>query len=105
MDLSNRPIKESNNKNLTVGSVLTTITLASEIGGKYKAFILAGKFNDGGVVELDEADFALVKKGVEDTQAYGRQVGSIVDWSINTLISGRLIQILEKAKLDKEGKK
>lgn len=80
------------NEVLTVGKAISNILLASEEKGKMKLFILAKKFYDDSSIDLDSADFALVKNEIAKTRIY------------NTLVSGQLEVILEGIK-DEKGTK
>lgn len=59
-----------NNAPLTIGEALGNIMVSHETGGKMKCFILGQKFATNDEVEIDEADFNLVKKALENTRVY-----------------------------------
>jgi hypothetical protein len=95
-NLKGEPIKNEDVE-IMLGEVLSNILLADKSGGKMKMFVLAEKlFKAKNQIELDKADFALIKTSVEKTEIYGN------------LINGQALLILEAIKdkdLPKEEKK
>lgn len=67
---------------LTVGMAIANVLLSAKEGGKMKMFVLAKKFWDDKMVEVDEADLSMIKIAVEKTDIY------------NTLVIGQLLLLL-----------
>ena len=83
LNLKGEPIKNEE-EILTLGEVLSNILLSDKAGGKMKMFVLADKiFKAKDQIELDKADFALVKGSVEKTEIYGN------------LVNGQVLLLLE----------
>jgi hypothetical protein len=82
-DLSGKEI------DLTVGTALSNILVSAEAGGKMKMFTLAQRLFNDKAVEVDEADFNLIKTSVESTKTY------------TILAAGQLLVILENIKDEK----
>lgn len=61
-------------EDVMVGNVIADILSVSKAGGKMKMYALAQKFFQGGDVEIDAADMALVKNAVESTEGYSNVV-------------------------------
>lgn len=76
---------------VTLGEVLSNVLLADKSGGKMKMFVLAEKLFKSKEIELDDADFSLIKGSVEKSEIYGN------------LVLGQTLLILEGIK--KEGDK
>lgn len=68
---------------MTVGDTLGTILVTADVMGKFKLYTLAQKFATDEEIEVDEADFSLIKKAIEDSKVY------------SALVLGQLLQILE----------
>ena len=84
--LKEEAIKNADGKDFTFGQALSNILLDAKEGGKMKMFILATKcFNDA-EIKLDNADLLLIKKTINDTEAYGN------------LVTGQLLIALEDEK-------
>lgn len=71
---------------LTIGEAIGNILLAHKAGGKMKMYVLAQKMVKDGKVEVDDADFELIKGAIEVTEAY-----------VN-LVSGQLLVLLSELK-------
>lgn len=69
--------------NFTLGQALANILVSSNEGGKMKLWILAQKFYQGGEIEIDASDLALLKTVVSKSQAYN---GSLVLGQVETLL-------------------
>ena len=54
----------------TIGKALSNILLEAKEGGKMKMFSLAQKCHDEKVIDVDDADLAILKTAVENTQQY-----------------------------------
>lgn len=81
-------IKEISGKDvetLTVGEALANILIASKDGSKIKLYVLAQKFFNDNLVDLDDADLAMVKKSVENCEVY------------TNLVAGQLLVMLEES--------
>jgi len=74
----------------TMGKVLSEILLTDKTEGKMKLYALAQRFYAEDTVELDKADFALVKETVKRSTTYNG----------NALILGQTMTILEGMKED-----
>lgn len=74
---------KGDNSDLTIGDAIGGILIASEAGGKMKMYVLAQKFANDDVVEVDSADLSLIKQSVEATKVY------------TNLVSGQLLVLLE----------
>lgn len=61
-------------KVLTLGSALSEALAMSREGGKMKLFILAQKLATEKIVEVDKADFELIKKTVEKSEVYANVI-------------------------------
>lgn len=82
-DLAGKDIK--NGKDLfTTGHALGNILADAKQGGKMKMFVLATKCYQDKEVDVDEADLALIKQAVEQTEMY------------NNLVAGQLLVLLNK---------
>ena len=75
-----------NKEPATLGKCVSNMILQSEIGGKMKLFLLAQKFFKDKIVELDVADFNMVKETVQNTKIY------------NALVAGQVELLLENIK-------
>lgn len=75
---------------VTVGETISNILLTDTKGGKMKLYSLAQKFYNDKNIELDDADFSLVKTSVETSPAY------------NALVIGQLLVILDNCSNTKE---
>lgn len=73
-NIKGEPLKVED-RELTLGEVLSNILLSSETGGKMKCFILAKECYDQKEVDVDASDFALIKKEVSASKIYS---GSLV---------------------------
>lgn len=80
------PLKDSEGETATLGSVLSSILLSAEEGGKMKLYVLAEKFYKGGEIDIDASDLALVKRIVSTTKAH------------NILVAGQCELLLEEVK-------
>lgn len=88
-DLAGNPIptgKDEKSGDFTVGMALSNILVDTTKGGKMKLFILAQKIYSDEEVEVDEADLAIIKSAVEETENY------------NNLVNGQILQILSGLK-------
>lgn len=72
-DLSGKALKNEDGE-LTLGEVLSNVLLAEKAGGKMKMYVLAEKLFKSKEIDLDEADFSLVKSLVEKSDIYGNLV-------------------------------
>lgn len=88
--LEGKPLK-SGEEDLTIGKAIAEALLANKTGGRMKVFLLAKKFFSDEKVELDNADFALVKESVKTAEVYAHQ-------GFNTLVFGQIEEILEELK-------
>lgn len=75
---------KSGEKVLLVGEVLGNIIISSKMNGKMKIFSLAQKAYNDKVIDLDDADKALIKNILE------------ADDSHSALATGQLLVLLEK---------
>jgi len=93
-NLKGEALKGEDKKEITFGEVLSNIILSDEKGGKMKTFVLAEKiYKAKESVDLDSADFALLKSSVEQTKTY------------TNLVTGQVLVYLESLKEeDKEVK-
>lgn len=82
--LKGEAILKDDKTEFTVGEALANVLISAQIGGKMKLFILAQKMFNDNSIELDNADFSLVKKMVADSNSYG------------ALVLGQLELLLEK---------
>ena len=82
-DLAGKAIKNKDDV-FTVGTALSNILLEAKVGGKMKLFILAKKCFENKEVEVDDADYAVIKQAVEATELY------------TNLVTGQILQTLEK---------
>ena len=85
--LKGTPLKNESNEPLTVGETLSNIMTSYKAGGKMKTFILAKSFMEKDEVDLDEADFSLVKTACEQDEVY-----------ISSVVSGQLLVYLSEIK-------
>ncbi len=86
IDLFKKPLLVEG-KELTVGVAIASILLAPRQNKTFdmlKSYILSGKFFNDKEVDLDEADLKKLKETIELGDTY------------SPLISGQLIQLLEK---------
>ncbi len=86
-DLAGKPLTDETGEKAKLGRVISTMLLGAEEGGKMKMFVLAQKFYNDKVVELDSSDFSLVKSIVEKSKAFP-----------NALVTGQVALILENLK-------
>lgn len=82
--LDGRIIMQSENEKLTLGKAVANVLVTSENINKLKAYSLAQKFYNDAEVDIDEADFELVKQELEQSRAY------------NALIIGQILSIINK---------
>jgi len=87
-DLAGNPIPtgKDDKTDFTLGMALSNILVDTTKGGKMKLFILAQKIYSDEEVEIDEADLAIIKSAVEETENY------------NNLVNGQILQILSGLK-------
>lgn len=71
---------------LTVGQAISNILVSSETGGKMKLFVLAQKFYNDNVVDIDAADVELTKNTIESSKVY------------TALVSGQLLVLIDSLK-------
>lgn len=90
LDLKGDPIKDSHGKEFTFGEGFSEVLIGNKSGGKMKMLVLAEKFYKEDFVELDDADFALLKSACESTEVF-----------MNNLVPGRLLVYLESLKDNK----
>lgn len=65
---------------LTLGEAMGNILIMDKKAGKMKAFILAQKLATSKSIEVDNADFSMIKDAVEATEIYSNLVaGQIAD--------------------------
>lgn len=71
---------EDKGEKLTLGTALVAILDAAKIQGRYKIISIIEKLHTQDEVQLDDADFSIVKKAVEETQMFASNifVGSIL---------------------------
>ena len=86
--LAGLPYQVEAGKDLTLGIVLAEILATDTTGGKMKLFSLAQKSYSQEELEVDMADFNLIKTATEKTQAYQG----------NAVIIGQTLELLEKVK-------
>ncbi len=72
VDAAGEPVSNGEGQTLTVGMALSQIMMSTNVGGAAKHYILGTKFFQQKAVELDEADFGLVKRAIQGTQIYGQ---------------------------------
>ncbi len=72
---------------ITFGDVLSNIMLAASEGGKMKIFLIAQKCASEDSIEVDSADFGLIKTAVEKTVAY-----------TGNLVQGQVLVYLDELK-------
>ncbi len=84
--LAGQPYQAEVGKDLTLGAVLAEILATDTAGGKMKLFTLAQKAYTEKEMDVDQADFSLIKSAVEKTQAYPG----------NAIIIGQVLEVLEK---------
>jgi len=65
-NLDGNAFKE-NNKEITLGGLLTSCLDNAKEGGRMKLFVLAKKCHKGGKVEFDEADISMMRKILESS--------------------------------------
>ena len=82
------------NEDLTVGLAIAEVLGVDATGGKMKMYILARRCMEESNVEVDAADFALIKKAVEESKAYGG----------NNIILGSVLVVLDGVREEKEAK-
>ena len=75
-------------KPLTLGMVLAEILATDGTGGKMKLFSLAQRAYKDKSMDVDQADFNLIKGAAEKTNAYQG----------NAIILGQALEMLEKTK-------
>jgi hypothetical protein len=85
--LKGEPLKNEDKLPLTVGETLSNIMTNYKAGGKMKTYILAKKFMDNDEVDLDEADFSLVKTACEQDESY-----------LSSIVSGQILVYLNELK-------
>lgn len=83
-NLKGEDLMVSEGEVLTLGTALGNILSSGEEGGKMKCFILATKFASNDSVEVDTADFALIKSMTKSTKIY------------TALVAGQVEQMLEE---------
>lgn len=76
-------------KDLTLGGVISEALAASETGGKLKMYVLAQEAFKGGEMDVDSADFSLIKTAVETNKSYGNQ---------GNIILGQALEMLNQVK-------
>lgn len=74
---------------LTIGQAISNILVSSETGGKMKLFVLAQKFYNDEIVDVDSADLDLVKTSIESSKVY------------TALVSGQLLVLIDEVKSEK----
>lgn len=79
-------------ENLTLGNVIANSLLLDTTAGKMKLYILAKKIYDSKSVDLDKADFNIVKNALEKSTTY------------NALVIGQAELMLNDVKETEEGK-
>lgn len=87
MNFKGEPIKTEEKVPLTVGEALSNILLVHKMGGKMKCFVLAEKLFKDKEVEVDDADFSLLKTATEESEAYG-----------SSIVTGQLLRFLATVK-------
>lgn len=96
-------IKDRSGETLTLGLALSSIIDSAEIGGKFKANILAQKFYSDKTIDLDGADLRLVEQGVEASKQFvTRFQDGHQDHSLNTIICGQILEILDEKPSEKK---
>lgn len=86
-DLAGKPIINPDKTDFTFGQALSEILVSADTGGKMKLFTLAQKIYTEKQIEVDEADFKLIKDSVEQTKAY-----------TNAIVAGQILVYLEGLK-------
>ncbi len=86
-DLKGKAIKNGA-EDFTLGDALSNILVSSKTGGKMKLYVLATKLAQEKTVDVDDADFKMIKDCCEQSEAY------------TPLISGQLLLLLEDLKKD-----
>lgn len=92
INLKGDPLKDGSGEIYTIGTATGAVLSSDQAGGKMKLYILASRFAKDDVVELDEADFSLVKTCIERTQIF------------TPLISGQLLMLIEAMESAEKGK-
>lgn len=100
-NLKGEPLKTDSETPLTVGEALSNILLFDKAGGKMKCFILAEKCYKQNAIEIDEADFSLIKDSVGRSEAYP---SSIVTGQLLVFLEG-LKEVEKKEEIKEEAKK
>ena len=85
-DLSGKELKEESGKTFTLGKALSNILGNAESHGKMKLFILAQDCFKKDTLEVDTADFNLIKETVKETKIY------------KAMIAGQCEMLLEEIK-------
>jgi hypothetical protein len=83
-NLKGEDIKTQDDNVLTLGEAVSNILLSDLTGGKMKFFVLAKRFFNEEILELDSADFSLVKKCVSESKAYS---GNLIIGQIEEILS------------------
>lgn len=65
--LKGEPFKDEDQNDLTLGKLIAAILQTNTQGGKMKNFVLAQEFYKKDVVEIDIADFGIIKQALEIT--------------------------------------
>lgn len=80
-----KDVKGNDVEKTRIGDAIADILLANKIGGKHKVYSLATLFSRQDTVELDSADFNLVKSSIEDHEpGYSALVtGQILDYLLD----------------------
>ena len=92
-NLKGEAFKDEDQNDLTLGKTISMCLSTSQQGGKMKSFLLAQKFYESDSVEVDIADFGIVKQAVETYQ------------HSNNLVLGQALVLLDAAKDASEPKK
>lgn len=88
VNLAGKSYQDAEQKDLTLGKVLAEILAVDQSGGKMKLFSLAQKSFTEKELEVDQADFNLIKSAAEKTQAYQG----------NAIVIGQVLELLDKVK-------
>lgn len=88
--LKGEPFKDEFGDDLTLGKVVSAILQTNQQGGKMKNFILAQDFYKKDMIEIDIADYGIVKQGIETTN------------QSNNIVAGQALVLLEEAKSKSE---
>jgi hypothetical protein len=93
LDLQDKPIKRTEKEEWILKDILPTLVLESESeNNAVRKIILAQKIQKAdGEIELDVADFKIVKESVKDFKLF-------TDKSLNTLFEGRLQMYFDEVK-------